>query len=206
MVGTETVEPTSFDGSGAINTTGDSAYGIHILNTGTFDGTYALVTNSYTITTNVVNVQTSSISVTNFESGGSNVYTTAIPTGGVTAINKGDIHTAGSSAHGIFAESQPGSIILTFQNTTNSLAYGDAGPVNVANSGNITTIGSNSHGIFAQSQGGFGPEDSSTSGNGGGVVVSTHRGSITTAGQGSGIFAQSRQRRQYWWRKRWVGP
>jgi uncharacterized protein YhjY with autotransporter beta-barrel domain len=182
----------SVDSSGSVFTSGDGAYGIHIINSGGFNGSYQLVTNSYTILTNTNGTITI---VTNFENGGSNSYAASIPVGGAILNNKANITTGGNAASGIFAESQPGTISFTFS-TNASLSpqpYGNAGIVNVVNSGNISTSGTNSHGIFAQSLGGYGPENSDTSGNGEDISVSTVGGTITTIGSNSfGIYAQSR--------------
>src|ERR1700722_16486881 len=183
----------SVDGSASVITAGDGAYGIHIVNSGGFNGAYQLVTNSYTITTNVVNGTNVVTIVTNFESGTSNTYATSIPVGGVILNNKANIITGGNAAFGIFPEAQPGSIGFTFStNAVVNQSYGNGGNVNVFDSGNITTTGTNSHGIFAQSLGGFGPEDSPTSGNGEDVSVATQGATITIRGSNSfGIYAQS---------------
>jgi uncharacterized protein YhjY with autotransporter beta-barrel domain len=181
----------SVDSNAVINTS--DAFGIHVQNVGGFDGTYETVTNSFTFITNVVNGTNVVTIITNFNSGSSNNYVTVSPAGGAIVTNHGTINTSGAGAHGIFAESEPGTINFTFNGTnTTSQSYGDAGPVTVVNSGNITTAGSGAHGILAQSQGGFGPEDDPTSGNGGAVNITTLGGTISTAGDSSlGIFAQS---------------
>ncbi len=182
------------DGGVGISTHGDGGYGIFAENGGGFAGTYELVTNSFTIVTNVVNGTNVITITTNIVSGSGNNYATLVPAGGATVINHGQVTTTGNSAHGIFAESLPGSITLTLSGSpVVNQSYGDGGPVTVFNSGNLTTSGTNSHGIFAQSLGGYGPENSYRAGNGSDVSVQTAGGSITTSGNGSvGIFAQSR--------------
>ena len=208
-----------------ISTTGDSTYGIFAGNGGSFDGTYQFVTNSFNITyaktngmiltagatnvmshgTNVMangtNVMAGATNVvisisTNFIYGAGNNYTNVAPSGGATVVNAAQITTHGTGSYGIFAQSQPGTISLSFQSTSNVVAsqtFGNAGPVNVVNSGNITTYGDGAHGIYGFTLGGDGPEDSATSGNGSDVSVQTTGGTITTYGNGSyGIYAFSK--------------
>ena len=196
-----------------ISTFGDKGYGVFVDNAGGFAGTYQIVTNSFTINyemidgtnvlagatnvmadgtnvlmngTNVVAGATNVVSsiVTNFVSGSGNSYSNAVPAGGATVINGGRITTLGSNSHGIFAESLPGSINLTFGGSpVTSQSYGDAGPVTVFNSGDITTSGDTSHEEFLRkalvvSE----PEGSPTSGNGSQVTVEAAGGTIITSG------------------------
>ncbi len=204
------------DGTVNITTTGDNASGVvaqnaggdagsvqlpppnftltNFLQNGTnfiITGSFGLNTNSYIATNKVVNGTNTVVIVTNLGSGPG--FAHLVPAGGVTVINQSHITTSGNNAHGILAESLPGTISITSLGvTTPGVPYGDAGPVTVFNSGDITTTGDGSHGIFAQSLGGVGPEDSPTSGNGSVVSVQTSGGNIITHGNGSvGIFAQS---------------
>src|SRR5208282_1530803 len=110
VLGSQTTRDLSLivDSNSVINTSG--AFGIHVQNVGGNDGTYQIVTNSFTIITNIVNGSNVVTVITNFDSGSSNSYVTVSPSGGVIVTNQGAITTSGAGAHGIFAESEPGNI------------------------------------------------------------------------------------------------
>jgi uncharacterized protein YhjY with autotransporter beta-barrel domain len=125
----------------------------------------------------------------------------------VSVTNQGAIHTSGTAAHGIFAQSiggqgggGSGGSISSSAGTGGTGSNG--GQVNVEADGSITNRGYQSSGVVAQSLGGNGGPGGNggdfrygarggTGGNGGQITV-TGSGTIHTYGQfGSGILAVS---------------
>ncbi|MBS0473204.1 MAG: hypothetical protein JSR60_19195 [Proteobacteria bacterium] len=176
--------------NGAIDTTGDGAYGIFAQSVGGGGGTAGNVKRGLSQILGTKNAVGLGLA---FGQGGGDGGDGDI----VTVTSAGNIYTQGAGAHGIFAQSvgggggELGDLGNGFGAGLQLLDFfvgsigdkGDGKAVTVTQSGTITTDGSGAAGIFAQSAGGQGT---------GGDLTITLNGALTTHGDRAiGILAQS---------------